>query len=83
MKYPLLDTRNDKHYLGDTLAQALHASGAAVIDSDAFTVLVKGRDRLAYTKSNYTLREFYAISAEDAVRKLCRDYAYTLYRSAE
>lgn len=87
----LLDTRNDKHYLGDTYLELAQATGRVSFDLEARTCTVQhsSHPHLAVYPTSRTLSwgeswtrdAMLHDMARDAVRYLCMKCGFKLYRA--
>jgi len=79
----LLDTRNDKHYTGDTKAELLLQTGMARIDLSQRKVFIKGVDNPLQYSDEYTQGELIQEGNRDALNFLCRNCGYVIFKSVD
>lgn len=77
----LLDTRNDKHYVSTRTADLILSTGRVVFDLTGRRIEIDGRPDGVTIGHDYDHRELIRELAARALRVLCRDYGFVLYRS--
>lgn len=79
----LLDTRKDKHYMGDTRMEILQALFPRVkIDTANKQATIDGLVVARYAKDQWTVDEFVADVACAVIGILVRDYGFVFYTNA-
>lgn len=77
----LLDTRNDKHYVGPTTFDLVMATGRVVIDTTARRAFIDGQpDSVGFT-DQYTHEELIREIAIQACHVLIRNHGFQLFHA--
>lgn len=77
----LLDTRNDKHYVSTSTIDLVLSTGRVVFNIAGRRIEVDGRADGVTIGHDYDHRELIRELAARALRVLCRDHGFVLYRS--
>jgi hypothetical protein len=80
MKALLLDTRNDKHYTGDTYAELIAHTPLVSLDIPGRCFRIQGVAHPFQYSNEYTADELVKEMSRDAVNFLCRNAGFVLYR---
>lgn len=78
----LLDTRNDKYYVGNTYEELARATGRVTFDVAKRTVLIDGKKILTFTL-DWSPEEFLGEASGDTVEMLVKNYGFVVYHNAD
>lgn len=77
----LLDVRNDKHYFGFSVVEAVIHTGRVSLDFNARTAVIDGKNDTVSFSDDYSHREFVREAYARAMKVLCRDHGFILFTS--